>query len=202
MAELLPESFYLDAQVVDLSEALLGKYLCTNIDGYYTSGMIVETEAYRAPEDKASHAFGNRRTKRTEVMYNPGGHAYIYLCYGIHHLFNVVTGPEGAAHAILIRAIEPADGIKHMLYRRKMTKINHRLSNGPGVLSKALGLNTQWSGESLLTRKHIWIEDRNVSISTRNIIRSPRVGVDYAEECALWNWRFRINQNDWCSPSK
>ena len=202
MAKLLPESFYLGEQVVDLSEAILGKYLCTNIDGCYTSGMIVETEAYRAPEDKASHAFGNRRTKRTETMYDAGGHAYIYLCYGIHHFFNIVTGPEGSAHAILIRAIEPVEGINHMMQRRKMSEINHRLSNGPGILTKALGLNTQWNGESLLTRKHIWIEDRNLTISPEDIIRSPRVGVDYAEECASWNWRFRIKQNGWCSPAK
>jgi DNA-3-methyladenine glycosylase len=202
MAKLLDESFYLDSQVVDLSEALLGKFLCTNIEGCYTSGMIVETEAYRAPEDKASHAYGNRRTKRTETMYDSGGHAYIYLCYGIHHLFNVVTGPQGYAHAILIRAIEPVEGIGHMLQRRKMAAINPRLSNGPGILTKALGLDIKWNGESLLKRKHIWIEDRHSTIGSQAIIRSPRVGVDYAGECSSWNWRFRIKQNSWCSPAK
>lgn len=202
MAKLLTEKFYLDERVTDLSEALLGKFLCTNIEGCYTSGMIVETEAYRAPDDKASHAFGNRRTKRTEIMYQTGGLAYIYLCYGIHHLFNVVTGPVGSAHAILIRALEPVEGIGHMLRRRKMAQVSHRLTNGPGILTVALGLHTQWNGESLLTPKHIWIEDRNSSINPHDVIRSPRVGVDYAEECASWNWRFRIKENSWCSPAK
>jgi DNA-3-methyladenine glycosylase len=201
-APILDESFYQDRDVLKLGEELLGKFLCTNIDGIYTSGKIVETEAYRAPEDKASHAYGNRRTSRTEVMFHPGGQAYVYLCYGIHHLFNVVTGPEGQAHAILIRAIEPVDGIDEMLKRRQMRKTAYQLTSGPGVLTRALGITTQWNGSWLTSGKHIWIEDRNTGISGKDVLKSPRVGVDYAEECAAWDWRFRIKDNPWCSRAK
>lgn len=202
MGKLLDEAFYLSEDVVNLSQLLLGKYLCTCFDGQYTCGKIVETEAYRAPEDKASHAFGNRRTHRTEIMFKKGGHAYIYLCYGIHHLFNVVTGPGDLAHAILIRAVEPAEGVDHMLSRRKMKKINYRLTNGPGILTQALGLTTALNGHSLMEKNSLWIEDRNINLSPDEVISSPRVGVDYAEECALWDWRFRIRDNPWCSPAK
>ncbi|MCB0688898.1 MAG: DNA-3-methyladenine glycosylase, partial [Saprospiraceae bacterium] len=187
---------------VALSESLLGLHLCTRIDGLYTAGKIVETEAYRAPEDKASHAYGNRRTNRTETMFKSGGHAYIYLCYGIHHLFNVVTGPADTAHAILVRALEPSDGIDVMLERRNMDRLDRRLTNGPGSLTKAMGITTHWDGVLLDTEKNIWIEDRERRLEPEDVIRSPRVGVDYAAECALWNWRFRIKNNQWCSPAK
>ena len=116
----LKRSFYLNEDVVRLSRDLLGKVLCTKIQGKYTSGIITETEAYAGVIDRASHAYNNRRTKRTEIMYHKGGVAYVYLCYGIHNLFNVVTNVEGIPHAILIRGIEPFDGIKHILMRRKV----------------------------------------------------------------------------------
>lgn len=196
------EDFYQQSDVLRLSEALLGTYLCTNICGSFTSGKIVETEAYRAPEDKASHAYDNRHTSRTDTMFQSGGRAYIYLCYGIHHLFNVVTGGEGQAHAILIRAIEPCEGIDHMLERRKMKEPDYRLTNGPGILTKALGITTNLNGTWLPAGNEIWIEDRQTRIRGENVIRSPRVGVDYAEECAFWDWRFRIKENPWCSPAK
>ena len=202
MTKVLGQEFYLSEDVVSLSQQLLGMYLCTDLGGELTSGKIVETEAYKAPEDKASHAFGNRRTQRTETMFQQGGHAYIYLCYGIHHLFNVVTGPEGSAHAILIRALEPMDGIDQMLRRRNMTKVNYRLTNGPGILTKALGLTTSLNGKNLLEGDKVWIEDRNARIDPKDVLRSSRVGVDYAEECASWEWRFRIRANPWCSPAK
>jgi len=176
--------------------------LCTRIGGIYTAGKIVETEAYRAPEDKASHAYQNRRTKRTETIFSPGGVAYIYLCYGIHHLFNIVTGQKDQAHAILIRGIEPVEGIEHMLSRRKMTKIQPRISNGPGILSKALGITTKLDGQALYTKDQIWIEKGKNVVSDAEIVASPRVGVDYAEECAEWPWRFRIKGNPYCSRAK
>jgi DNA-3-methyladenine glycosylase len=188
--------------VVSQSKALLGSYLCTDFDGKYTAGKIVETEAYKAPEDKASHAYGNRRTNRTQIMFQKGGKAYIYLCYGIHHLFNVVVGEEGLAHVILIRALEPAEGLKHMMERRNLKDMTFRLTNGPGILTKALGITTSWNGESLLKRQNIWIEQRDSDLHREAIICSPRVGVAYAEECALWKWRFRIKNNPWCSPAK
>lgn len=200
---LLPKTFYTGPDVVSISKALLGKILCTRIDGKLTTGMIVETEAYHGPEDKASHAFGSRRTARTEVMYHEGGTAYIYLCYGIHHLFNVVTATRDVPHAILIRAIEPVEGIDIMLERRQMTSLQPRLTAGPGSLSVALGLHTGLNSEDLVKKNtRIWIEDNGYTIPRKEIIASPRIGVGYAMEWATKAWRFRIKDNPWTSPAK
>lgn len=163
--------------------------------------MIVETEAYAGITDKASHAYGNRKTARTEVMFREGGIAYIYLCYGIHHLFNVVTNIEGVPHAALIRGIEPLEGIEYMLERRNKIKIDYSLGNGPGSLSKSMGIHSGLSGLSL-SENTIWIEDRNTPISAENILSSPRVGVGYAQEDALLPYRFRVKNNPWTSPAK
>ena len=197
---LLPKSFYLHNDVVQISKDLLGKYLVSRIDGVKTVGKIVETEAYRGPEDKASHAYGNRKTKRTSIMFEEGGRAYVYLCYGMHHLFNVVTGPEGMPHAVLVRALEPMEAIDQMLRRRGLDRVQPRLTAGPGSLCKAMGIERTLTGTSLLsTQGHIWIEDRGLQIEEDQIISSPRVGVDYAGECALWDWRFRIKDSKWTS---
>lgn len=175
----------------------------TNFDGELTVGKIVETEAYRAPDDKACHAYKNKRTERTEVMFAKGGVAYVYLIYGMYHLFNVVTAKEEMAHAVLIRGIEPVENVEVMLKRRKFTKLKNSLTNGPGKLSIAMGINKTQTGLSLLNKTSpIWIEDRGVFISKKNIIASPRVGVGYAEECALWNWRFRVKDSKWTSKTK
>ena len=199
----LTKSFYLQEDVVQISKDLLGKVLVTNFNGQLTAGKIVETEAYRAPDDKACHAYQNLHTERTSIMFKEGGVAYIYLCYGIHHLFNVVTAKKGMAQAILVRAIKPLDNIPLMLERSNKNKINRQLTGGPGVMSKALGITKQWTGASLLASDSpIWIEDRGFIIKEDNIIASPRVGVDYAEECALWNWRFRIRDSKFTSPAK
>jgi DNA-3-methyladenine glycosylase len=201
--QVLPRPFYTREDVVQISRDLLGKFLVTCIDGVLTSGMIVETEAYRASDDKACHAYNNRRTKRTEVMFAEGGKAYVYLCYGIHHLFNVVTGPQENAQAVLIRAIQAADNIPVMLERRGRNRLSPQLSAGPGVLSKALGITTSLSGHSLLSAgKSIWIEDRKVEYSPDQIIAGPRVGIDYAEECVHWPWRFRVKNSEWTSKPK
>lgn len=198
----LPKSFYIREDVVQISTELLGKYLVTNFEGQKTVGKIVETEAYRAPDDKACHAYNNKKTERTKVMFEEGGVAYVYLCYGIHHLFNVVTGEKNMAHAVLIRGLEPVENIEVMLQRRKMKELKPQLTSGPGVLSKALGIQTQHTNLSLIDNDSlIWIEDRNDFISKDNIIESPRVGVGYAEECALWNWRFRVKGSKWTSPA-
>lgn len=203
VATRLPASFYTRTDVVQISKDLLGKVLVTNIDSEITSGIIVETEAYKAPEDKASHAYNNRLTERTKVMFEEGGIAYVYLCYGIHHMFNVVTGKKGMAHAILIRAIEPLDNIPLMLSRRNRPKANRQLTGGPGVLGKALGITTQYTGTSLISSdSFIWLEDRGISSTEEEIIASPRVGIDYAAECADWNWRFRVKGSAWTSPAK
>ena len=198
----IPTSFFTRPDPVQVAKDLLGKYLVTRFDGQLTAGKIVETEAYRAPDDRASHAFGNRRTGRTEVMFAEGGHAYVYLCYGIHHLFNVVTGPAGMAHAVLIRAVEPIDNVELMLARRAMGKLQPRLTAGPGALTQALGILTAHSGQNLLDPTGpLWLEDRGELVLEENIIASPRVGVAYAGECAAWPWRFRIKGSAWTSPA-
>lgn len=202
--ERLPLEFYIRTDVVQIARDLLGKVLVTEFDGLRTAGIITETEAYRAPDDRACHAFGNRRTARTEVMFHQGGKAYIYLCYGIHHLFNVVTAPEETAHAILIRAIEPVEGLEVMLRRRNFLKnrsdqINARttkLTTGPGALSQALGLTTQWTGQSFFVAgTPVWIEDRGTKIPGNEVVAGKRIGVDYAGECAEWPWRFWLKNS-------
>lgn len=199
----LPVSYYQSLDVTSLAQDLLGKYLCTRIDGLYCSGRIVETEAYRAPDDRACHAYNNRRTPRTEVMFTKGGVAYIYLCYGIHHLVNVVTGPADHAHAILIRALEPVDGVDVMSLRRNMEPGDVRLTKGPGALSVALGLKTQHTGTSLhVASSEIWIEDRGVVLSVDEICTTTRIGVDYAGECAKRPWRFFEKGNRYVSGKK
>jgi DNA-3-methyladenine glycosylase len=187
----LPLSFYLREDVVQISKDLLGKYLCTNINGEITSGIITETEAYAGAIDKASHAYGNRRTNRTEIMFGEGGTAYVYLCYGIHHLFNVVTNYDGIPHAVLIRAIKPVEGIPTILKRRNMLTLKPNVSAGPGTVSQALGIKTTHTGISLL-EDTIWIEDRGFKVKEDDITSGPRVGIDYAEEDALLPYRFRI----------
>lgn len=200
MNKRLDKSFYQNPDVVGVARNLLGKYLVTELEGGYCSGLITEVEAYRAPDDKASHAYNNRRTKRTEVMFWLGGVAYVYLCYGIHHLFNVVTGDQGMAHAVLIRAVEAKDGLEVMQNRRKMYVRKPQLTAGPGVMSKAMGITTQWTGQSLVEPgSPIWIEDRGFVVRPGDIGESTRIGVDYAEECAFWPWRFFLQDSPWLS---
>lgn len=197
----LDQSFYSGNDPVPIAKALLGKVLCTNFDGVLTSGMIVETEAYNGRTDKACHSHVHGKTERTKVMFGEPGIAYVYLCYGIHHLFNVVTNAEGNADAILIRGIEPLDGIDTILDRRGRSKLERSVGGGPGIVSQALGITTQNYGEDLQSDL-IWIEDRGIPIKPSQIISSPRVGVDYAGEDAKLPWRFRIKGNKFTSPAK
>lgn len=194
----LDQQFYEHDDVVEISKNLLGKYLFTRIGGVLSGGMIVETEAYNGRCDKACHAFNNKRTKRTAIMYEPGGKAYVYLCYGIHYLFNVTTNRADKADAILIRAIEPTVGLEVMQQRRKMAAVAPRLTAGPGVVSQALGISREQYGESLLGNV-VWIEDRNVTIPETEIVSGKRIGVEYAGEDALLPWRFYIKDNEWVS---
>lgn len=187
----LAKEFYLREDVVEISRELLGKHLFTKVDGKLTGGIITETEAYEGIIDKASHAYNNRRTNRTEIMFAEGGVAYVYLCYGIHHLFNVVTNYKNTPHAILIRTLKPTTGIKTMLTRRNKIKEDKTLTAGPGSVSQALGIKTSNTGLDLTGNK-IWIEDKGLKISLKDILASPRVGVDYAEDHAHWPYRFRI----------
>lgn len=195
--DLLETDFYQQEDVVDLARQLLGKVLVTRFQGQVTAGRIVETEAYRGRDDKACHAHG-KRTARTEVMYRAGGVAYIYLCYGIHHLFNIVTNKENVADAVLIRAIEPMEGIEVMLARRNMKKFNRRITAGPGTLSQALSIHKKYTGIDL-TGDLINIYDDCHQVPKNKIVETTRIGVDYAEEDALRPWRFYIEDNSFVS---
>lgn len=188
----LTNDFYQRTDVVQIARDLLGKELITNIDGELTSGIITETEAYNGIVDRASHAYGGKFTPRTQTMYAAGGVSYVYLCYGIHHLFNVVTNIEGVPHAVLIRNIKPLKGLETILQRRNKTKANKTLSTGPGTLSQALGIKTIHNG-LLLQENTIWIEDVGLKIDPENIKSTPRIGVDYAGEDALLPYRFVAN---------
>ncbi|MEL7251245.1 MAG: DNA-3-methyladenine glycosylase [Bacteroidota bacterium] len=195
----LTADFYRREDTVQIAKDLLGKILVTNFNGQRTAGRIVETEAYKAPEDKACHAYLNRNTNRTKTMFLPGGVAYIYLCYGIHHLFNVVTGPEGAAHAVLVRGLEPLEGEDLMLERRGFDRLKPQLTAGPGVMSKAMGIHKKYDSVSLVEQNSpIWIEDAP-PIAPENMLAGPRIGIDYAEECAAWPWRFYKKECRWVS---
>jgi len=192
--EKLDRSFYLRDDVVQIAQDLLGKVLVSHCNGEFTSGKIVETEAYCGRGDKACHANG-KRTPRTEVMYGEGGHAYVYLCYGIHHLFNVVTNREGLADAVLIRALEPLAGQETMKVRRG--KGNAKLASGPGTLSQAMGIDVKMSGEDLLGDQ-LWIAEEKEPAAFV-ISSDTRIGVDYAEEDAFLPWRFLIKGNKYVS---
>lgn len=195
---ILPRSFYLEEDVVAIARNLLGKFLCTKIDGVLTLGMISETEAYAGVTDRASHAYGGRRTSRTEIMYRRGGTAYVYLCYGIHSLFNVVTNREGIPHAVLIRGIRPAEGIETMKARSGKRKLALKDGSGPGKVSALLGIHYSMSGHDLVhsvpagATTGIWIEDRGVSIRPEQIEISARIGVDYAGGDAALPYRFSL----------
>lgn len=189
--------WYQQEEVVKVAQLLLGKRLCTSVDGSITKGMIVETEAYSGDDDKACHANNQRKTNRNRIMFEQGGHAYVYLCYGIHHLFNVVTNISGKADAVLVRAIEPLEGIEVMLKRRKMRKLEKRLSSGPGTLSEALGIKTRHYG-TRLDSDRIWIEE-GMEVVPDQVVATPRIGVDYAGEDAAKLWRFYVKENEWVS---
>jgi DNA-3-methyladenine glycosylase len=189
----LPREFYTRPNVLTVARDLLGKLLVVpDEDGRRVSGMIVETEAYRGPEDRASHAFGGRRTKRTETMYGEGGIAYVYFVYGMYYQFNVVSNVPDIPHAILVRAVEPVEGIELMRERRHRHP-DHNLTNGPGKLCIALNIDRALDGADLLGDR-VWLEEYQ-SVSPRRIARGPRIGIDYAQEWIDKPWRFWIRDN-------
>ncbi|WP_179414107.1 DNA-3-methyladenine glycosylase [Mucilaginibacter sp. E4BP6] len=198
----LPESFYLNTDVLHVAKSLIGKYLFTSIGGVTTGGYIVETEAYNGIIDRASHSYGNRITPRTKTMFMQGGIAYVYLCYGIHEMFNVVTSVEGQPHAILIRAVQPIEGIEEMLFRRSMAALKPNITQGPGSVARALGISRAINAISL-QGDTLWIEDRGLKFSDEEIAAVPRVGVDYAGQDALLPYRFYVKDNPYVSkPNK
>jgi DNA-3-methyladenine glycosylase len=198
---ILPQSFYLSNEVVFLAKALLGKEIATKIDGVTTAGIIVETEAYCGPEDRGSHAFGGRYTERTKTMYAEGGVAYVYICYGMHPMMNIVTGKAGNAHAVLIRAIEPTSGIDIMAQRRKLITTKPILTNGPAKAAVALGITKEMNGSELLSEGNpIVIRDLNFEINDSDIVSGPRVGMSkHVAEYSNIPWRFYIKNNPWVS---
>ena len=189
---LLDKKFYLRDDVVQISKELLGKYLFTNVKGKITGGIITETEAYNGIIDRASHAFGGRRTARTEIMYSEGGVAYVYFCYGIHSLFNVVTNVKDVPHAVLIRAIHPVDGIEIMLKRRKKKTVDKTFSGGPGTVAQALDIQVSQTGTDLRGNK-IWIEDKNFEVKNSQVKISKRIGVESAGDAAHLPYRFVLD---------
>ena len=191
----LNKSFYERPDVVLIARQLVGKQLVSKIDGVITSGLIVETEAYSWKE-KGCHAFDNKRTARTEVMFAAGGVAYVYLCYGMYNLFNIVTNKRDKAEAVLIRALQPLEGIEHMRIRRGKVKDN-QLSSGPGKLTQALGISRKHNGIHLHD-EHIWIEE-GIKVKPTAIVASTRIGIDYAGEDANLPWRFYLRDNIWIS---
>lgn len=194
----LPPEFYAGDDVVKISKALLGKVICTAFEGGLTSAIILETEAYNGRTDKACHAHLGRRTHRTEVMYQPGGLAYVYLCYGLHHLFNIVTNKNDFADAILIRAAQPLEGVEIMARRRKLPPSAPNLLMGPGSFSQALGISSAHWGQDL-QGPLIWLEDRGIEVSEEQIATGVRIGIDYAEEDRFLPWRFWVRGNPYVS---
>lgn len=191
MGVILDQSFFQHPDVEYVARRLLGKKLCFKTKAGFCSGRIVETEAYAGPWDKASHAYGNKRTPRTEVMFHPGGCAYVYFCYGMHHMFNVVTGPENTPHAVLIRALEPLEGIDLMKARRKNDTIT-ALTNGPAKLCQALGIDRALNGQSLISGQ-LYIEEDGHHPCESEVVAVPRIGIDYAQEHAQLPMRFYIS---------
>lgn len=196
----LPFSYYQNSDVLFLAKDLIGKVLCTQINGEITGGIIVETEAYYGTIDKASHAYGGRRTNRTEIMYSEGGVSYVYLCYGIHHLFNIVTSQINEPYAVLIRAVEPFIGTEIIERRRKMPIQKAAVSSGPGSAAKALGIDLTFNKKDL-NSEEIWLEDHGFKY--KDIVSTARVGIAYAQEHALLPWRFFVKGNKYVSkPNK
>ena len=194
---ILPYSFYSRNDVVLIARELIGKVLASRFNGITTSGIIYETEAYNGIVDSASHAFGGRQTARTEIMYRDGGTAYVYLCYGMHSLFNVVTNKTGIPHAVLIRAIKPFDNSDIMLKRTGKPKLTRNIGDGPGKVASLLGIHFSNTGSSLLRKSAnsrqdgIWIEDRGIFVDPSEIWSGPRIGVEYAGKDAALPYRFR-----------
>ncbi|MBI9037289.1 MAG: DNA-3-methyladenine glycosylase [Bacteroidales bacterium] len=195
---IIEKEFYLSEDVVEIARNLIGKHLFTKINGEISGGIITETEAYEGVTDKASHAYSGRKTKRTEIMFREGGIAYIYLCYGIHSLFNIVTNKANIPHAILIRGIYPTHGLDLILNRMNKKSLSKNMINGPGKVSKALNINYSLSGIDLKknndkNQPSIWLEN-NMNIPASEISVSKRIGIDYAEEDALLPYRFFIEE--------
>jgi len=197
MNDKLPRDFYTRLNVLTVARELLGKLLVVPTrTGKRVSGLIVEAEAYRGPEDRAAHSYGGRRTRRTETMYGIGGTAYVFFVYGMYNQFNVVSGTADVPHAILIRALEPVEGIE-IMRKRRGDQPDKNLTNGPGKLCIAMGIDRTFDNADL-TENRVWIEDA-AKLAARKIASGPRIGIDYAEEWVTKPWRFFIKDNPYVS---
>ncbi len=195
----LERDFYTRADTLGVARGLLGKRLVVPAPGgMRVSARIVETEAYLGVEDRAAHSYGGRRTARTETMFRAGGTVYVFFVYGMHHQFNVVTGPEGTPTAVLVRAVEPTEGVEFMRLRRPVPK-ERELTSGPGKLCKALGIDASFNGEDLTRGARAWLEDAGVTYGPGEIAAGPRIGIAYAEEYALKPWRFWVRGSEFVS---
>jgi len=204
--EAFEESFFKDSDAEVIAKKLIGHFLVTNIGGIITAGMIVETEAYVGPQDKASHAYGNKYTHRTSAMFSKGGRAYVYLCYGIHRLFNVVCGPEGIPMAALIRAVEPIEGLQVMAARKSLKQSTNQIgwTSGPGLLTEALGIGLNHNGEYLCdSNAEVFLaRNRSLKVDDSDLIIGPRVGIAYAEEWVDKPLRFQLRSSLWINKAK
>ena len=197
--QILKRDFYTRADTLRVARELLGKRLVVpSAEGERVSGRIVEVEAYLGVEDRAAHSYGGRRTRRTETMFAVGGTAYVFFVYGMHHQFNVVAGPEGRPHAVLVRAVEPLEGVELMRERRSVSK-DRELTSGPGKLCRALAIDLSFDGEDLTTGGRAWLEETGDRFEPEQIAAGPRIGVAYAAEDALQPWRFWVKGNEYVS---
>lgn len=191
----VPRDFYLrDGN--EVAPLLLGKMLVHNTPEGQTSGIIVEVEAYIGPDDKGSHAYGNLRTERTEIQYGPGGFAYVYSIYGMHSCFNVVTNREEKPEVVLVRALEPVNGIE-LMQKRRNTIERKELCNGPGKLCRAMGITKAQYGVDLCNSDLYILPYKH--IQKKDIMVSPRINIDYADECKEYYWRYFISNNQYVS---
>lgn len=198
MKHKLSKDFYRQQDVVSVARHLLGKHIYSLVDGQLTGGIIVETEAYRGPDDRGSHAYNGKRTARNEMMYNAGGLVYMYICYGIHDMLNIVTGEEGISHAALIRAIQPIEGIDIMRHRRALFDKDLRLCQGPGSLAKSLGLSKIHNGVDLQGNV-IWLTDEKHTYTDEQVVCSARVGMNFDGLYKAIPWRFYVKGNQYVS---
>ena len=188
----IERKFYM-RDAVTVGKDILGKIIVKKTDdGRIMSGRITEVEAYMGITDKASHSYGGRRTKRTEVMYKEGGYSYVFLIYGMYECFNVTVGREGDPQAVLIRGVEPLEN-KNLMWEKRKVKKEKDISNGPGKLTKALGITREDNEADLVAGENIWLEDDGYKV--KDIVETTRIGIDYAEEDALKPWRFYIKDS-------
>lgn len=188
----IERKFYM-RDAVTVGKDILGKIIVKKTaDGRIMSGRITEVEAYMGITDKASHSYGGRRTKRTEVMYKEGGYSYVFLIYGMYECFNVTVGREGDPQAVLIRGVEPLEN-KNFMWEKRKVKKEKDISNGPGKLTKALGITREDNGADLIAGENLWLEDDGYKV--KDIVETTRIGIDYAEEDALKPWRFYIKDS-------